>query len=155
MSTPDDRWEWATVTTEVPLRVTLDTETVEVDASPTPLVAGLQVGDRVRVQIVDRRLIVFGRAYGVDAPPAGMMQAGQASLTLYTDNTTSVSFSPAFTAAPRVFVTFVTDTETAVISASVQSVTTSGATIRIRSSPNWGGSFTFNWLAVPNGATAL
>ena len=55
-------WRWATVTQVDPLRVRIDGESSELNATPISLVdkAGLSAGDRVWVQLAGRRLIVHG-----------------------------------------------------------------------------------------------
>lgn len=66
------RWDWATVTQAAPLRVKFDgpEDETELDITTTSLVAGLDVDDRVWVQLVTNtdparracRLIVHGKA---------------------------------------------------------------------------------------------
>lgn len=56
------RWMWATVTQVSPLRVRLDGQSQSLDMTPVSLVGGLQVNRRVRVQLVEKQLIVTGVA---------------------------------------------------------------------------------------------
>ena len=57
------QWRWATVTGAGPLVIRFDGEDDPVEATPDTLVSGLQVGDRVRVEITNRRLVIHGKAY--------------------------------------------------------------------------------------------
>lgn len=61
------RFVWGTVTAVAPLRVQLDGDTAELPIAPDSLVDPLTftVGDRVRCEISQRRLVVHGR--NVDA----------------------------------------------------------------------------------------
>ena len=54
------RWMWATVTQVSPLRVRLDGQSQSLDMTPISLVGGLRVNRRVRVQLVEKQLIVTG-----------------------------------------------------------------------------------------------
>ena len=58
---------WATVTQASPLRVRLDGDTTAPAVTPETLVNGLEVNDRVRVQLSDSRMLVTGRAGGTVA----------------------------------------------------------------------------------------
>lgn len=66
-------WTWATVTQASPLRVQLDGDSSPLLASPDTLVhaTDLAVGDRVRCELTNRRLIVHGRSAGGSITPAG------------------------------------------------------------------------------------
>ncbi len=55
------RWEWAVVTGVAPLRIQIVGDAVPLDETPTSLVAGLAVGDVVRVQHDGRDRIIYGR----------------------------------------------------------------------------------------------
>jgi hypothetical protein len=61
-----DVTRWATVTQASPLRIKLDGDTDPLDITPDTLVAGLAVDDRVMVARFGRRLVVVGKAGGVD-----------------------------------------------------------------------------------------
>ena len=72
--TPDiSIWSWATVTDDSPLRVQLDGESSPLDVTPDTLISGLNVDDRVWVQLVTnanparrhRRAVVVGKAAGL------------------------------------------------------------------------------------------
>lgn len=74
---------WATVTQASPLRIQVDGDTIALPITPDTLVAGLQVGDRVRVEMATnndpafraRRAIITGRSGGIVVPqgvPAGV-----------------------------------------------------------------------------------
>lgn len=56
------RWMWATVTQVSPLRVRLDGQSQALDMTPISLVDGLRINRRVRVQLVEKQLIVTGVA---------------------------------------------------------------------------------------------
>ena len=56
--------EWGTVTQVTPLRVKPDSAGAVLNAKPEELVGPLMVGDRVWTQLVERTLIVLGRAGG-------------------------------------------------------------------------------------------
>lgn len=58
--------KWATVTAVAPLRVTLDGDTGALPYAPESLVdpAYLQVNDRVRCELSDRRVVIVGRSGG-------------------------------------------------------------------------------------------
>lgn len=59
---------WATVTATSPLRIRLDGDSTALPITPDSIVAplALAVGDRVRVEISRRRVIVHGRAGSID-----------------------------------------------------------------------------------------
>ena len=59
---PDVRW--AVVTGTVPLAIRFDTETAPISGTPSTLVAGLTIGDRVLVIIQNRRVTILGRGGG-------------------------------------------------------------------------------------------
>jgi hypothetical protein len=65
---------WATVTQASPLRVQVDGDTTPIPATPVTLAAPLAVGDRVRCELENNRLIVHGR-YG--GPAADALLAGR------------------------------------------------------------------------------
>lgn len=58
----ESTFKWGTVTSVSPLRVKLDGDTVALPVKPSLLVspAALAVGDRVRCELANRRLIVYG-----------------------------------------------------------------------------------------------
>lgn len=130
--------------------------------TPAAVLAYVETGDTVLVGHHLRRAWVLGKV-SPDGPPdpyeppdpVMRMQAGQATVNLFTNDTTSITFSPAFPAAPRVLVTLVTDPDGVAVFANVDSVSTTGATIRLRCPTNWGGAFVFNWLAVPDGSLTI
>lgn len=53
---------WATVTSSKPLRIRFDGEEAELLGAPSTTVRGLQVGERVRVEVQNQRVTVIGRA---------------------------------------------------------------------------------------------
>lgn len=55
-------FDWYVVTANSPLRVRRDTEDEAIEITPDTLEAGLQVGDRVRGEMDNRRLIIHGKA---------------------------------------------------------------------------------------------
>ncbi|WP_052961587.1 MULTISPECIES: hypothetical protein [unclassified Leucobacter] len=74
---------WGLVTQAVPLRVQLDVDTAPLDGTPSSLVSGLAVGDRVLVAMQSRRATVLGRAGGelrLPDPQSVKLSAG-ASIT--------------------------------------------------------------------------
>ena len=58
--TRQDSWRWGTVVSENPVRVRLDGDSEPSLATPDCLVP-VTTGDRVRVQIANRRMTVFGK----------------------------------------------------------------------------------------------
>lgn len=60
------KYVWATVTAVSPLAIRIDTEVDPLVVPPESLVGGLQIGDRVWVQLYGRQAIVLGRAGGGD-----------------------------------------------------------------------------------------
>lgn len=59
---PDARW--AVVTSVAPLRIRYDTDINPLDGTPSTLVNGLTVGDRVMVLVVNNQVAVIGRGGG-------------------------------------------------------------------------------------------
>lgn len=59
---PDARW--AVVTDVAPLRIRYDTDTNPLDGTPSTLITGLTVGDRVMVLVVNNQVTVIGRGGG-------------------------------------------------------------------------------------------
>ena len=59
-------FKWATVTAVSPLRFMLDGDTVALPFTPDYLLdpASLSVGDRVRVELSNRRVVIIGRSQG-------------------------------------------------------------------------------------------
>lgn len=55
------RFSWAAVTQESPLRVRVDGETDPLPVTPSTLVAGLIVGDRVWCQLEAGQVVVVGK----------------------------------------------------------------------------------------------
>jgi len=55
------RFSWATVTQASPLRVRLDGETDPLPMTPSTLVPGLTVGDRVWCQLEGGQVVVIGK----------------------------------------------------------------------------------------------
>lgn len=58
-------FKWAKVTSVSPLRIKLDGDTAALALTPDTLVnpASLTVGDRVRVELSQRKAIIHGKAY--------------------------------------------------------------------------------------------
>lgn len=52
---------WATVTQETPLRVRVDGDSVELPFTPDDLGGPYSLGDRVRVEVSGRSVVVYGR----------------------------------------------------------------------------------------------
>ena len=63
-----DSWLWATVTSINPLLVRLDGETYPLAASPDTLTS-VEVNDRVRVHLYQRRAVIIGKKSPPVAPP--------------------------------------------------------------------------------------
>lgn len=63
-------FKWGTVTAADPLRVRIDGDAAALPVTPDSLVGSLTVGDRVRCEISDRRLIVHGRQGGMSGSTA-------------------------------------------------------------------------------------
>lgn len=63
-----DSWLWATVTSTNPLLVRLDGENYPLAASPDTLTP-VEVNDRVRVHLHQRRAVIVGKKSGAVAPP--------------------------------------------------------------------------------------
>jgi hypothetical protein len=63
-------FRWATITDDSPLRIMLDGDVAELPFAPESLIDPLSivVGDRVRVEISDRRVIIHGRNGGDVTP---------------------------------------------------------------------------------------
>lgn len=55
-----DSWTWATVTQQIPLKIRLDGEVAALAGTPETMVQGLEVGNRVWVQLYGRRAIIHG-----------------------------------------------------------------------------------------------
>ena len=64
-----DTWTWATVTQASPLRIKVDGDTSELDATTDDLVGSLAVFDRVRVHLHADGIIVTGIQGGVVGTP--------------------------------------------------------------------------------------
>ena len=58
------RFWWGTVVQEAPLRVRRDGQGGPADGTPSTLVAGLVVGDRVRCEQDGRHVIIHGKSEG-------------------------------------------------------------------------------------------
>lgn len=58
----ESRFRWATVETTSPLSIRFDTTTEPIDATPITLIAGLNVSDRVWCQLINRQVIIVGKA---------------------------------------------------------------------------------------------
>lgn len=58
-------FKWGTVSSKGPLKVTLDGDTAPLAMTPDSLIdpANLAVGDRVRVELTQRKAVVHGKAY--------------------------------------------------------------------------------------------
>jgi hypothetical protein len=63
-------FSWATVTDDSPLRIKLDGDVVELPFAPDSLIdpLAISIGDRVRVEVADRRVIIIGRSGGDVTP---------------------------------------------------------------------------------------
>lgn len=59
-----DWWTWATVTQASPVRVRLDGDSAAIPETVDSLVRNLVVGDRVWVQVSNRRIVIQGKANG-------------------------------------------------------------------------------------------
>lgn len=93
-----DSWRWGTVVSGSPVRVRLDGDSEASLATPDCLVS-VTAGDRVRVQIANRRMTVFGKLHaGTQGNPGELVINGTAYAT---SGTASVpSFSWGFSQAP-------------------------------------------------------
>lgn len=70
----DSTFTWATVTQVSPLRVQIDGDAAPIPATPVTLASPLAVGDRVRCELENNRLIVHGRYSGPASElPPGVM----------------------------------------------------------------------------------
>ena len=73
-----DSWRWGTVVSGSPVRVRLDGDSEASLATPDCLVS-VTTGDRVRVQIANRRMTVFGKLYaGTQGDPGEIVINGTA-----------------------------------------------------------------------------
>ena len=73
-----DSWRWGTVVSGNPVRVRLDGDSEPSLATPDCLVS-VTTGDRVRVQISNRRMTVFGKLYaGTQGNPGEIVINGTA-----------------------------------------------------------------------------
>lgn len=59
--TQKSSFKWATVTGLAPLAIRLDNSPQPLNSAPVNLAGGLSIGDRVWVQIVDRRVVILGK----------------------------------------------------------------------------------------------
>lgn len=64
----EESWTWGTVTGLSPLRVRLAHDDLPLNITPDSVVSNLSVGDRVRVHMDRRRVVIIGRAGGAPAP---------------------------------------------------------------------------------------
>ena len=86
-----DSWRWGTIVSGSPVRVRLDGDSEASLATPDCLVA-VTTGDRVRVQIANRRMTVFGKLYaGTQGDPGEIVINGTAYPT------SGVATVPSFT----------------------------------------------------------
>lgn len=87
-------WMWGTVTQTAPLLVKLDGDSAALIATPDTLIdpSWLAVGDRVRCELTQRRLVVHGRAGGfnpaVPALPASVIAQRASDSNSITSSTT-------------------------------------------------------------------
>ena len=73
-----DSWRWGTIVSGNPVRVRLDGDSEPSLATPDCLVS-VTAGDRVRVQIANRRMTVFGKLYaGTQGDPGEIVINGTA-----------------------------------------------------------------------------
>ena len=88
-----DSWRWGTIVSGSPVRVRLDGDSEASLATPDCLVS-VTTGDRVRVQIANRRMTVFGKLYtGTQGNPGEIVINGTAYPT------SGVIVSPGWTVA--------------------------------------------------------
>ena len=88
-----DSWRWGTIVSGNPVRVRLDGDSEPSLATPDCLVS-VTTGDRVRVQIANRRMTVFGKLYaGTQGNPGEIVIGGTAYPT------SGVVASPGWTVA--------------------------------------------------------
>lgn len=55
-------WRWATVLDVSPLQIRFDTQPDPIAATPLSLTSGLVIGDRVWCQLVEKQVIILGKA---------------------------------------------------------------------------------------------
>lgn len=135
----DGVWLWATVTSASPLRVRIDGDTAALVSTPSTLISGqtYTVGQRVRVQIHGRLVVVY-------SPGAAGMTLGALTITgtpgsnnavprSYVDGVIRLE-SHAETDAPSAYSTGVTVNETA----GAWSITSLGTILTVKQSGNRG-----------------
>ena len=87
-----DTWTWATVTQATPLRIKVDGDTSELDATTDNLVGSLAVDDRVRVHLHSDGIIVTGlqggndKVYMIDHPESDQPGAYPEGITVSDTN---------------------------------------------------------------------
>ena len=87
-----DSWRWGTIVSGNPVRVRLDGDSEPSLATPDCLVP-VTTGDRVRVQIANRRMTVFGKLYaGTQGNPGEIVVNGTAYATSGTADVPSFSW---------------------------------------------------------------
>ena len=88
-----DSWRWGTIVSGSPVRVRLDGDSEASLATPDCLVS-VTTGDRVRVQISNRRMTVFGKLYaGTQGNPGEIVINGTAYATSGTADVPSFTWS--------------------------------------------------------------
>lgn len=105
-----DSWRWGTIVSGNPVRVRLDGDSEPSLATPDCLVS-VTAGDRVRVQIANRRMTVFGKLYaGTQGNPGEIVINGTAYATSGTATvpsfTWAVSQPPVYVATVNMPVPF-------------------------------------------------
>ena len=120
---------WGIVTGVGPLRVQLDGDTGPLADSPDTLVAGLSVGDRVRVILVNRRAMILGRAGG--APRDRLMKLAKKAVSGGTNSTWAVTFPTAYATVPLVRAYWDPTNPGFKGTITVQAGTATGCTIRV------------------------
>jgi hypothetical protein len=77
-------FRWATVTAVSPLAIQLDGDTASLAVSPDTLLNGLEIGDRVRVELSYRKAVIHGRVKASPAPfvsPVGLVRRTTTALS--------------------------------------------------------------------------
>lgn len=122
-------WRWATVTSVDPLRVTPDGDTSPLAEAPDTLTAGLSVGDRVRLILVNRRAMILGRSGG--APRDRLMKLAKKAVSGGTNSTWAVTFPTAYATVPVIRACWDPTNPSFKGAITVQAGTATGCTIRV------------------------